>query len=74
VLQQGKGVTEIGSQAEKQRAAFLIGLNNLRTSIQCVCTLKAGLAEDFQKHLGQVFKDFIQMLELGTCLDERNGE
>lgn len=53
VLQQGKGVPEIAS-TEKQRTAFLVALNNLRTSVECVCKLKAGLAEDFQKHLSQM--------------------
>lgn len=52
VLQQGKGGSEFAG-AEKQRVLFLVALNNLRASIKCICTLKNGLAEDFQKHLNQ---------------------
>ena len=56
VLQQGgKGVTEMAANStEKQRQVFLVAVNNLRTAIDCVGTLKVGLAEDFQKHLTQV--------------------
>jgi hypothetical protein len=52
VIQHGKTVAEAGP--EKQRSAFLVALNNLRASIECVSSLRNGLNEDFGKHLNQV--------------------
>lgn len=55
VLQQSKVVSDTStSSIEKQRNAFLIGLNNMRSSVECICTLKLGLAEDFEKYLSQI--------------------
>nr|CAD2183787.1 unnamed protein product [Meloidogyne enterolobii] len=54
VLQQSKVVTDTSiNSIEKQRNSFLIGLNNMRSSVECICTLKLGLAEDFEKYLSQ---------------------
>ncbi|KAI1702092.1 COG4 transport protein domain-containing protein [Ditylenchus destructor] len=52
VIQHGKTVAEAGP--EKQRSAFLVALNNLRASVECVNSLKAGLSEDFSRHLNQI--------------------
>ncbi|CAK5109902.1 unnamed protein product [Meloidogyne enterolobii] len=55
VLQQSKVVTDTSvNSIEKQRNSFLIGLNNMRSSVECICTLKLGLAEDFEKYLSQI--------------------
>jgi hypothetical protein len=51
VIQQ-KNVAEAGP--DKQRTAFLVALNNLRSAVDCVQTLKSGLMEDFTKHLNQI--------------------
>nr|CAD2175392.1 unnamed protein product [Meloidogyne enterolobii] len=55
VLQQSKVVTDTSiNSIEKQRNSFLIGINNMRSSVECICTLKLGLAEDFEKYLSQI--------------------
>ncbi|KAF7634353.1 Cog4 domain-containing protein [Meloidogyne graminicola] len=69
VLQQSKvgGETAVTSGVEKQRNAFLIGLNNMRSAIDCISTLKVGLAEDFEKYLSQITPLESKKLENAVC-------
>lgn len=52
VLQHGKSVSEAGPETQKK--VFILALNNIRASVQCLMTLKEGLMADFDVHLKQV--------------------
>jgi hypothetical protein len=52
VLQHGKSVSEAGP--DTQRAAFIIALNNMQISVENVTKLKAGLKEEFSRHLSHL--------------------
>ncbi|KAL3079200.1 hypothetical protein niasHT_039609 [Heterodera trifolii] len=60
-VMQGKG--EVVGGLEKQRSAFITSLNNLRSSIDCVNTLKSGLSEDFRKNLTQISSNDTRKLD-----------
>ncbi|VDK43066.1 unnamed protein product [Anisakis simplex] len=52
VIQHGKTVADAGP--ERQKEAFLTAVNDLRTSAECIRTLRRGFVEDFEKHLTQL--------------------
>lgn len=64
VLQHGKTVAEAGP--DTQRAAFLIALNNMRTSADNIAKLKHGLADEFARHLAHLKQHDLGKLEHST--------
>ncbi|CAD5213158.1 unnamed protein product [Bursaphelenchus okinawaensis] len=55
IIKHGKSVAEAGP--ESQRTAFLLALNNMAEAVKFLSTLKQGLKDEFERHLGAVSKN-----------------
>ncbi len=63
--------TETEGGPERQKAAFIVALNNLQSSISCIAELKAWLSDDFRKQFSQVR---YEIRKLGLFVSEIGGE